>query len=97
MRGLRSVVVDDSDDDDSSNFRPIEPTVVAKRRRLQRLENESARVIEIDGELSGAITLELMTPRGRELPHLVEASCRAELVQSTAEHLARPFTEHLLA
>jgi hypothetical protein len=94
--GSGSVVVGDFDNDNGDDFRPIEPTVIPKHRE-EWLENQSAWMIEIHGELPGALALELVAPGGGQLPNISEGSGRAKFVQPPAEHFARTFSERLLA
>src|SRR5690242_10641426 len=63
MPWLPSVVIDDFDDDDGRDFRPVQSAVVATRPRVSRFEDESARVVGIDGQLSHPFPFELMAPR----------------------------------
>jgi hypothetical protein len=96
MPWLRSVVVDDFDDDDGRDLRPIQPAVVAKRARIRRLEDESTRVIEIDGQLSQALPFELMAPCRGQLGDVSKTSGCAEVVETPADYFAGPFPERPL-
>jgi len=90
------VVVNDLDDNDGRDSRPIEPTVVSKRQRWRRLENEPSRMIKIDCELPVTIALEFMTARCGQLPNIGEALRGTHFIQSPSDDFGRTLAKYLL-
>src|SRR5579864_1765837 len=71
-----------SDEKHHSYLRPIQPPIRFVRKRvMRRHEQQPVRPVEIDGELSGTIALQLMAPP-RQIPHYLQRSRSPEVVKT---------------
>src|SRR5437016_5790032 len=80
---LRSVVIDNFDDFHPRHALPVEPAIRLYWQRIMVwLQNEPARVDQINGELSFPVCSQLMAPSPRDLTQVVQVLRRLDLGES---------------
>lgn len=85
--------VGDLQDSHDRDLLPIQPAVFFRGNRIiGGLDNQSIRMIQIEGDLPGAIPDQLVGPRLRQKTHFFQGIRRAQFIQPSPEPIRPLFT-----